>query len=137
MKEREAQIAKNKALNDSFQAGKAAMEAKNYTAAVDAFKKASELEGGDQAVIWANLADAYSAAAKEKPTEAAPLREGAAEAYKKAIEKKPDDATLYNNYALVLGYEKKIPKLRRLSKRPRNSILRVPVVITTTLGRCS
>jgi tetratricopeptide (TPR) repeat protein len=110
MKEREAQIAKNKALNDSFQAGKAAMEAKNYTAAVDAFKKASELEGGDQAVIWANLADAYSAAAKEKPTEAAPLREGAAEAYKKAIEKKPDDATLYNNYALVLGYEKKIPE---------------------------
>ena len=63
VKEREAQIAKNKALNDAFQAGKAGMEAKNYTEAVDQFKKASELEGGNQPVIWANLADAYSAAA--------------------------------------------------------------------------
>jgi tetratricopeptide (TPR) repeat protein len=108
-KEREAQIAKNKALNDSFQAGKAAMEAKQYDAAIDGFKKASEMEGGNQPVIWANLADAYSNAAKEKPTEAATLRQSAIDAYKKAIELKPDDPSLYNNYALVLGYQKQIP----------------------------
>jgi Tfp pilus assembly protein PilF len=61
-------------------------------------------------VIWANLADAYSSAAKEKPTDAATLRQSAIDAYKKAIELKPDDATLYNNYALVLGYQKQIPE---------------------------
>jgi tetratricopeptide (TPR) repeat protein len=110
MKEREAQIAKNKALNDAFQAGKAGMEQKNYAVAIENFKKASELEGGNQAVIWANLADAYSNAAKEKPAEAQQDRQGAIDAYKKAIELKPDDATLYNNYALVLGYQKQIPE---------------------------
>ena len=106
----EKQLAKNKALNDAFGAGKAAVEAKNWDAAVENFKKASEMEGGDQSVIWANLADAYSNAAKEKPADAATLRQSGAEAYKKAIEKKPDDATLYNNYALVLGYQKNIPE---------------------------
>jgi len=109
-KEREAQIAKNKALNDAFQAGKAAVEQKQYDSAIENFKKAAGLEGGNQPVIWANLADAYSAAAKEKPTESATLRQGAIDAYKKAIELKPDDATLYNNYALVLGYQKQIPE---------------------------
>jgi len=109
-KDREAQIAKNKALNDAFQAGKAAVEQKQFDSAIENFKKASELEGGNQPVIWANLADAYSAAAKEKPTESATLRQGAIDAYKKAIELKPDDPTLYNNYALVLGYQKQIPE---------------------------
>jgi tetratricopeptide (TPR) repeat protein len=110
MKEREAQLAKNKALNDAFQEGKTAMEGKQYDAAIVGFKKASELEGGNQPVIWANLADAYSNAAKEKPTDATTLRASAAEAYKKAIELKPDDPSLYNNYALVLGYNKQIPE---------------------------
>jgi tetratricopeptide (TPR) repeat protein len=110
LKEREAQIAKNKQLNDAFTAGKAAAEAKNWDSAVENFKKASEMEGGNQNVIWANLADAYSNAAKEKPAEATALRGNAIDAYKKAIEQKPDDASLYNNYALVLGYQKNIPE---------------------------
>jgi tetratricopeptide (TPR) repeat protein len=109
-KEREAQIAKNKALNEAFQAGKAGIEAKNYDVAIENFKKASEMDGGNQPVIWANLADAYSSSAKEKPSDAATLRQSAIDAYKKAIELKPDDATLYNNYALVLGYQKQIPE---------------------------
>lgn len=109
-KEREAQIAKNKALNEAFQAGKAANEAKNYDVAIENFKKASELEGGNQSVIWANLADAYIAASKAKPTEAQDLRAKGIEAYKKAIEMKPDDATLYNNYALALAAQKQIPE---------------------------
>lgn len=110
MKEREAQIAKNKALNDAFTAGKTAAEQKNWDGAIENFKKASELEGGNQSVVWANLADAYSNAAKEKPTDAPTLRQSAIEAYKKAIELKPDDPSLYNNYALVLGYQKQIPE---------------------------
>ena len=109
-KEREAQIAKNKALNDAFQAGKTGMESKNYDAAIEGFKKASELEGGNQPVVWSNLAEAYATAAKEKPTDAANLRTQAIEAYKKALELKADDPSLYNNYALVLGYQKQIPE---------------------------
>jgi tetratricopeptide (TPR) repeat protein len=109
-KEREAQIAKNKDLNDAFQAGKAAVEAKNWDGAVENFKKASAMDGGNQPVIWANLADAYGSEAKEKPTDAATLRGQAIDAYKKAIELKPDDPSLYNNYALVLGYQKQIPE---------------------------
>lgn len=109
MKEREAQMAKNKALNDAFQAGKAAAEQKQWDAAIEGYKKASELEGGNQFVVWANLADAYSNAAKDKPADAGTLRQSAIEAYKKAIELKPDDPSLYNNYALVLGYQKQIP----------------------------
>jgi tetratricopeptide (TPR) repeat protein len=110
MKEREAQIAKNKALNDAFTAGKTAVDAKQWDGAIENFKKASEMEGGNQPVIWANLADAYSNAAKEKQTEAPTLRQSAVDAYKKAIELKPDDPSLYNNYALVLGYQKQIPE---------------------------
>ncbi len=110
VKEREAQIAKNKALNDAFTAGKAATEAKNWDGAVENFKKASEMDGGNQSVIWANLADAYSNEAKEKPADATTLRQSAIDAYKKAIELKGDDASLYNNYALVLGYQKQIPE---------------------------
>jgi tetratricopeptide (TPR) repeat protein len=109
-KEREAQIAKNKALNEAFTTGKAAVEAKNWDSAIENFKKASEMDGGNQSVIWANLADAYANAAKEKPTDATTLRASAIESYKKAIELKPDDASLYNNFALVLGYQKQIPE---------------------------
>jgi tetratricopeptide (TPR) repeat protein len=108
-KEREAQIAKNKALNDAFTAGKAASEQKQWDVAIENFKKASEMEGGNQPVVWSNLAEAYANAAKDKPTDATTLRTSAIEAYKKAIELKPDDASLYNNYALVLGYQKQIP----------------------------
>jgi tetratricopeptide (TPR) repeat protein len=110
LKEREAQIAKNKALNEAFTGGKAAVEAKNWDSAIENFKKASEMEGGNQSVIWANLADAYANAAKEKPTDAPTLRQSAIDAYKKAIDLKPDDASLYNNFALVLGYQKQIPE---------------------------
>ena len=43
-KENAAAMAKNKALNDAFNAGKEALTAKNYDAAVDAFKKGAELD---------------------------------------------------------------------------------------------
>jgi hypothetical protein len=57
-KDNAAIMAKNKALNDTFNAGKEAMTAKNYDAAVEALTKGTEL-GPEQNVIWANLADAY------------------------------------------------------------------------------
>ena len=110
-KAREAQLAKNKELNDSFQAGRAAMDAKNYDAAIEAFTKASTMDD-KQVVIWSNLAEAYVEVASLKPAEAAANYAKAFDAYKKAIELKPDDAAYYNNYALSLAKAKKMDEAK-------------------------
>ena len=64
-KENAAIIAKNKALNDTFNAGKDALAAKNYEAAADAFQKGVEMDP-NQSVIWANMAEAYVGVADSK-----------------------------------------------------------------------
>ncbi|MGP0076424.1 MAG: tetratricopeptide repeat protein [Bryobacteraceae bacterium] len=106
-KENAAVIAKNKALNDAFNAGKDALTAKNYDAAVDAFQKGVEMDP-NQNVIWANLADAYvgEAAAKTGADQQAAL-DKALDAYSKAIALKPDNPAYHNNYALTLAKDKK------------------------------
>lgn len=103
----EAALAKNKALNDAFNGGKEAMLAKNYDAAVDSFKKATEADAG-QHVVWASLAEASvnQANAKTGADQQAALDQ-ALQAYQKAIELKPDDAGYHNNYALALAKGKK------------------------------
>ena len=118
MKEAQAVLAKNKALNDAFNGGKAAMEkaltdtdpqekSKDYDAAVESFDKAKEIDP-NQNVIWGNLADAYAADAKTKTgADQQALLDKGLEAYKKAIELKPDDAAYHNNYALLLAASKK------------------------------
>ncbi len=106
-KENAAIIAKNKALNDTFNAGKDALTAKNYDAAVDAFQKGVEMDP-NQPVIWANLADAYvgQSGTKTGADQQAAL-DKAVEAYTKAIALKPDSAAYHNNYALTLAKAKK------------------------------
>jgi tetratricopeptide (TPR) repeat protein len=99
-KENEAAMAKNKALNDAFNAGKEAAAAKNWDAAIDAFTKASELDPM-QHVVWGNLADAYLS--RNQPPD---VDKGIA-AYAKAVEIKPDDPAYHNNYALALAKGKK------------------------------
>jgi tetratricopeptide (TPR) repeat protein len=107
-KEKEAQIAKNKALNDAYNAGKDALNAKQYDAAVDNLKKASEIDPS-QNVIWSQLAEAYMGLASTKPpAEQDAPRQLGLDAYKKAIELKPEDAALQNNYGLALVKAKKI-----------------------------
>lgn len=106
-KEEEATMAKNKALNDAFNAGREAQNAKNYDAAIEAFTKASEM-GPEQHVVWGNMADSYAARAATKTGDAASADyTKSAEAYQKAITIKPDDAAYHNNYALVLAKNKK------------------------------
>jgi tetratricopeptide (TPR) repeat protein len=106
-KDREQQIAKNKALNDAYTAGRDALTAKNYDAAVDNLKKASEIDAS-QNVIWSQLAEAYIAQSTTKTgADQDTAREAGLAAYKKAIELKPDDAALYNNYGLALVKAKK------------------------------
>ena len=62
---RAAQLAKNKELNDSYTAGKAALDAKQWDAAIENFTKASTLDD-KQVVVWGGLADAYVGAAPTK-----------------------------------------------------------------------
>jgi tetratricopeptide (TPR) repeat protein len=106
-KENEATMAKNKALNDTFNAGKDALAAKNYDAAIDAFKKGADLDPM-QAVIWANLADAYvgQSATKTGADQQAVLQ-NAVDAYGKAIALKPENPAYHNNLALTLAKTKK------------------------------
>lgn len=107
MKERQAALAKNKELNDAFNTGKVAMETRDYQAAVDAFKKASEIDP-KQNVVWASLAEAYAGLADKKTgAEHDQTLQAGAEAWSKAIELKPDDAAFHNNYALLLAKSKK------------------------------
>ncbi len=107
IKDAQATMAKNKALNDAFNAGKTALDAKQFDVAIENFEKAKAMSP-DQNVIWGNLGDAYGGAAKTKTgaDQQAMLDKGI-ESYQKAIELKPDDAAYHNNYALLLAQEKK------------------------------
>ena len=106
-KDREAQIAKNKELNDAYTAGRNALDAKMYDAAIDSFNKAAAINP-KQVAIWSGLADAYGA----PPGKNRPMRrcsyDKSFDAFKKAIELKADDAAYYNNYALALAKDKKL-----------------------------
>ena len=107
IKDAQATMAKNKALNDTFGAGKTALDAKQFDVAIENLEKAKTM-APDQNVIWGNLGDAYGGAAKTKTgaDQQAMLDKGI-ESYQKAIELKPDDAAYHNNYALLLAQEKK------------------------------
>ncbi|MGA3186282.1 MAG: tetratricopeptide repeat protein [Bryobacteraceae bacterium] len=107
IKDQQATMAKNKALNDAFNGGKTAMDAKQYDAAIDSFEKAKAIDP-TQNVIWGNLADAYAADAKTKTgADQQALIDKGLESYKKAIELKPDDPAYHNNYGLLLAQSKK------------------------------
>ena len=105
--EREASLAKNKALNDAYNLGKTALEAKAWDQAVEALVKATEMDP-KQGAVWSSLAEAYSGLAGAKPADSAANYQKAYDAYGKAIELAPTDAGLYNNYALALARGKKI-----------------------------
>jgi len=108
-KEREAQIAKNKELNDSFGAGKAAIENKQWDEAITQLTKASEL-GPTQQAVWAALAEAYVGSAKSaKGADAGPIYDKSFATFDKLLTITPDDAGSYNNYALALAADKRLP----------------------------
>ncbi len=107
-KENAAAIAKNKALNDAFNAGKQALEAKDYPTAIDSFQKGTEMDP-NQHVIWANLADAYVGLGSTKTgADQQAAYDKAVEAFQKAIALKADDPAYHNNYALALARDKKV-----------------------------
>jgi Tfp pilus assembly protein PilF len=93
----------NAALNDAYNGGMTALEAKQYDQAVENFNKAAAIDP-NQLAIWSHLAEAYMgmAGAKTGADHDAAIAK-ALEAYSKAIELKPDDASLHNNYGLALA----------------------------------
>ena len=106
-KERAELKAKNKELNDAFNAGKEAVNNKQFDVAVAQFTKASTM-APDQSVIWANLGDAEINLSKTKTgAERDDAVAKGMEAYQKTLALKPDDAGVHNNYALALAQAKK------------------------------
>lgn len=107
MKERQTQLAKNKALNDAFNAGMQAMQAKQWPDAIQAFQKAAELDA-NQHVVWAQLADCEIQLGKTKAgQEQQDLLNKGLESWQKALALAPNDSGYHNNYALALATAKK------------------------------
>ena len=110
LKEREEAMKKNKELNDAFNAGMTAAQAKQYDQAIASFNKASELDA-KQHVVWAQLAEAeMNFAATKSGADADAEAAKGLDDYQKAIELKPDDAGYHNNFALSLAKAKKFPE---------------------------
>lgn len=117
LKEREGEIKQRAALNEAFNNGLNALQAKQYDVAVENLNKASEIDP-KQPAVWANLGDAYLglAATKTGADFDATTQKGL-DAYAKAIELKPDDAAAHNNYALALAKAKKFPEMQAELKK--------------------
>jgi Tfp pilus assembly protein PilF len=94
---------KNSALNQAYNDGITALDAKNYDAAIENLNKAGELDP-NQVAIWSHLAQAYQeqAATKTGADHDAEVAKGI-DAYNKALTLKPDDASIHNNYGLFLA----------------------------------
>ncbi len=106
-KDRAELKAKNKELNEAYNAGREALNAKQFDVAVVQFTKASGM-APDQEVVWAALGDAEVNLSKTKTgAEHDDAMTKALDAYKKAMELKPEDAAVHNNYALALAQAKK------------------------------
>ena len=116
-KAREAQIAKNKELNDAYTAGRSALDAKMWDDAITNLTKASMIDD-KQIAIWSALADAYVGSAGTKTaSDAAGQYDKAYDAFKKAIDlsgslSPTEQAAYYNNYALALAKGKKLDDAR-------------------------
>jgi tetratricopeptide (TPR) repeat protein len=110
MLETTGKIKKQNALNNAFNEGVAALQAKQYDMAVTALEKAGEVDP-KQPAVWANLADAYAGqAGKMTGAEFDQTMAKAIADYEKSIDLKPDEAGTHNNYGLALAKIKKYPE---------------------------
>lgn len=102
IKQRQQQLSKNKELNEAFNLGMQARNAKNWQTAVENLAKAAEIDG-TQDVVWANLADSQAELAGTKTGEdRISIMQDAIASYKKAIELKPENAAYVNNLGLAM-----------------------------------
>ena len=121
LKKNSEAIKKNKALNDTFNAGQDALKMANadtdpakkktdYQTAIDSFTKGSQMDA-NQPAIWDSLAQAYEGMGKAQTgDERTKSLDQAVDAYKKGLALKPDDAAVYNQLGNIYGTEKKMPE---------------------------
>jgi tetratricopeptide (TPR) repeat protein len=110
IKDQAERMKKNQALNQAYNDGLAAENAKQWDQAIDNFSKASDLDP-TQLAVWTHLAASYTglAATKTGADFDTNMQKGL-DAYGKALALKPDDAGIHNNYALALAKDKKFPE---------------------------
>jgi tetratricopeptide (TPR) repeat protein len=111
--ERLEKFSKDKALNDAYNAGMQAMEAKQFDVAVDSFKKAAEVNTipTNTAVILAHLAEAYtSLVATKTGADRDVALQQAIDAWAKVIAMAPNDAGYHNTYALAMAQAGRLPE---------------------------
>jgi len=105
-KERLEKFSKDKAVNEAYNAGMQAVEAKQFDVAVDSFKKAADANTNptNTPVILAHLAEATSSLAATKTGEERDAaQQQAIDAWAKVIAVAPNDAGYHNNYALAMA----------------------------------
>jgi tetratricopeptide (TPR) repeat protein len=103
MKDYQEAAAKNEGLQTAFSAGMEAAKTQNWTAAIEGFTKASELDPTQHAV-FGQLADVYQKRAeKSKGAERLADYKKSAEVYGKAIAIIPTDAVYRYNSSVVLA----------------------------------
>ena len=136
-KEREEAIAaKAKALNDAFNAGMEAKNAKNYPVAIENLEKASVL-APTQHAVWAQLGESYVSLGDSKSgAEQQELFAKGIAAYTKAIEIKADDPSYHNNYALALAKGKKMEQAQAELAKAAELVRHKPASIFTTWAPC-
>ena len=114
-------IKKNKALNDTYNAGQDSLKAAaadtdpakktaDYQAAIDKFNQAGQMDA-NQVAIWDSLGQAYEGLGKAQTgDERTKSLDQSVDAYKKGLAIKPDDPAVYNQLGNIYGMEKKMPE---------------------------
>jgi tetratricopeptide (TPR) repeat protein len=107
---REEAMKKNAALLASFNAGKAALDAKDCQEAVSQFNIAAQADA-TQSAVFANLGESYNCLSrKQSGDERKDSLAKAEDAYQKALALKTDDGAIHHNMGLVMVSEGKIPE---------------------------
>ena len=121
LKKNSEAIKKNKALNDTYNAGQDSLKAgaadtdpakkvTDYQAAVDKFNQASQMDAS-QVAVWDGLGQAYEGLGKAQTgDDRTKSLDQAVEAYKHSLTIKPDDPAIYNQLGNIYGAEKKMPE---------------------------
>ncbi len=121
LKKNSEAIKKNKALNDTYNAGQDALKAgaaekdpakagADYQTAIDKFTQGSQMDA-NQVAIWDSLGQAYEGLGKTKTgDDRNKAFDQAIDSYKKGLAIKPDDPAVYNQMGNLYGMEKKMPE---------------------------
>ncbi|MDQ2712695.1 MAG: tetratricopeptide repeat protein [Acidobacteriota bacterium] len=121
LKKNSEAIKKNKALNDTYNAGQDSLKAAaadtdpakktaDYQAAVDKFNQASQMDA-TQVAVWDGLGQSYEGLGKAQTgDDRTKSLDQAVEAYKHSLTIKPDDPAIYNQLGNIYGAEKKMPE---------------------------